>query len=104
MKLPIRRRLHAQEQLGAIVLRIAAENLDAALRFVDAVERGLALLSEMPELGPRHESDAPDLLGLRKWLVPAFPRYVIFYRVDDRAIHILDIVDARSDYRIKDRP
>ena len=103
MKLPIRRRLHAQEQIEAIVLRIASENLDAALRFVDAVEYGLTLLVENPEIGPRYETDAPDLVGLRKWLVPSFPRYLIFYLVDDRAIHIIDIVDARSDYRVKNK-
>jgi plasmid stabilization system protein ParE len=53
VKYPVRRRLAAQTSLERITLQIAEHDLEAAYRFVDAVEASLALLSEMPEAGPR---------------------------------------------------
>ncbi len=63
MKHPVRRRLAAQESLERIAVRIAEQDLEAAYRFVDAVEASLSLLSEMPEAGPRHETENPALAG-----------------------------------------
>lgn len=104
MKHPIRRRLHAQEQLELHVDRIAEDNLEPALRFIAAFEASLELLSEMPEAGPRFESGDPRLARLRKWVIPRYPRYVIFYLFERGAIHLIDVVDARSDYEVQDEP
>ena len=57
MKYPVRRRLAAQGSLERIVVQIAEHDLEAAYRFVDAVEESLSLLSEMPEAGPRYETE-----------------------------------------------
>ena len=71
MKYPVRRRLAAQESLEQIAIRIAEHDLEAAYRFVDAVEASLSLLSEMPEAGPRYETENAALAGrLRKWIIP----------------------------------
>ena len=68
MKHPIRRRLAAQDSLERITGQIAEHDLEAAYRFVDAVEASLSLLSEMPEVGPRYETTNAALAGLiRGW-------------------------------------
>jgi len=46
---PVRRRLAAHNSLEQIAAQIAENNLEAAYRFVDAVEASLSLLSQMPE-------------------------------------------------------
>jgi plasmid stabilization system protein ParE len=79
VKHPVRRRLAALESLERIAVQIAERDLDAAYRFVDAVEASLTLLSEMPEAGPRYETDNTLLAGrIRKWVVPRYRRYLLF--------------------------
>jgi len=83
VKYAVRRRLAAQESLERIAIRIAEHDLEAAYRFVDAVEASLSLLSEMPEAGPVYETANTALAGrLRKWLVPRYRRYILFYTFD----------------------
>ena len=103
MKFPVRRRLAAQESLERIVVRIAEHDLEAAIRFVDAVEASIALLAEMPEAGPRYETENTSLAGrVRKWVIPRYRRYMLFYIFEDGVVHIIDVVDGRSDYEIDD--
>jgi plasmid stabilization system protein ParE len=79
VKHPVRRRLAALESLERIAVQIAERDLDAAYRFVDAVEASLTLLSEMPEAGTRYETDNTLLAGrIRKWVVPRYRRYLLF--------------------------
>ena len=56
-------RLAAQEGLERIVLRIAEQDLEAAKRFVDAVEASIALMAEIPEAGPLYETENAPLAG-----------------------------------------
>ena len=75
---PVRRTARAEAELLAHVERIAEANLDAALRFAEAVEDALSLISRLPEMGAPHESAEPRLRGLRKWVIPRFANYVLF--------------------------
>lgn len=80
MKYPVRRRLAAHDSLERIAVRIAEHDLEAAYHFVDAVEASLSLLSEMPEAGPRYETENAALAGrIRKWVIPRYRRYLLFY-------------------------
>jgi len=75
VKYPVRRRLAAQDSLERIAIQIAEHDLEAAYRFVDAVEASLSLLSEMPEAGPRYETENTVLAGrVRKWVIPRYRR------------------------------
>jgi hypothetical protein len=58
----------------------------------------------MPESGPRYETDNPALANLRKWVIPRHRRYLVFYLFDGKAVHVIDVVDGRSDYDIEDKP
>ena len=103
MKYPVRRRLRAQESLERIVSRIAQHDLEAAYRFVDAVEESLSLLSEIPEAGPRYETRNPALRGrIRKWVVPRYRRYLLFYTFENEVVQLIDVVDGRADYDVSD--
>ena len=103
MKHPIRRRLAAQISLERIALRIGEHDLEAAYRFVDAVEASLALLSEMPEAGPRYEASNTALAGrVRKWVIPRHRRYLLFYIFEKGVVHLIDVVDGKTDFDIEE--
>lgn len=105
MKYPVRRRLAAQDSLERIAVRIAEQDLEAAYHFVDAVEASLSLLSEMPEAGPRYETENAALAGrIRKWVIPRYRRYLLFYIFEQGIVHLIDVVDGRTDYDIEDSP
>ena len=105
MKHPVRRRLAAQDSLERIVVQIAEHDLNAAYRFVDAVEASLALLSEMPEAGPRYDTDNAMLAGrIRRWVVPRYRRYLLFYVFENGVVHLIDVVDGKTDYDVEDSP
>ena len=105
MKYPVRRRLAAQDSLERIVVQIAEHDLEAAYRFVDAVEANLSLLSEMPEAGPRYETENAALAGrIRKWVVPRYRRYLLFYTFEKDVVHLVDVVDGKTDYDLEDPP
>ncbi len=105
MKYPVRRRLAAQDSLERIAVRIAEHDLEAAYHFVDAVEASLSLLSEMPEAGPRYETENAALAGrIRKWVIPRYRRYLLFYIFEQGIVHLIDVVDGRTDYDIEDSP
>jgi plasmid stabilization system protein ParE len=104
VKYPVRRRLAAQDNLEEIVIQIAEHDLDAAYRFVDAVEASLALLSDMPEAGPRYETDNAALAGrVRKWVIPHYRRYLLFYIFEKGVVHLIDVVDGKTDYEVEGR-
>ena len=105
MKYPVRRCLAAQDSLERIAVRIAEHDLEAAYHFVDAVEASLSLLSEMPEAGPRYETENAALAGrIRKWVIPRYRRYLLFYIFEKGIVHLIDVVDGRTDYDIEDSP
>jgi len=104
VKYPVRRRLAAQDNLEEIVIQIAEHDLAAAYRFVDAVEASLALLSDMPEAGPRYETDNAALAGrVRKWVIPHYRRYLLFYIFEKGVVHLIDVVDGKTDYEVEGR-
>lgn len=103
MKHRIRRRRAARESLERIALRIAEYDLDAAFRFIDAVEASLDLLAEMPEAGPRFEINDSVLEGrLLEWVIPRYRRYLLFYLFESDVVHLIDVIDGRSDYSVED--
>ena len=105
MKHPVRRRLAAQSSLERITLRVAEHDLEAAYRLVDAVEASLALLSEMPEAGPLYETPNAALAGrVRRWVVPSYRRYLLFYIFEKGVVHLIDVVDAKTDYDVEEQP
>ena len=102
MSTPIRRRQHAQEQLEQHVDRLAEDSVQAAIRLIDAMESCAKLLADWPEVGGVYETENAALDGIRKWVLPEFRRYIVFYLYAGEVVDILDVVDGRSDFVVKD--
>jgi len=90
-KVPHRRRL-AIEDVAGHSNHIAASNLDAALRFLDAIESTVELLCQFPEAGGMAPTTRPETKGLRVKLVAGFSNYMILYFVTNETIDIVRVV------------
>ena len=98
MTYPVRRRAQANQELLEHVDRITADDPEAALRFIDVFEKALAHLSEHPEMAATYDADDERLVGIRQWvLAPPFSRYLLFYRFEEGAVHLLHILRTERD-------
>ena len=87
-----------EDDFADCALRISESRPSAALRFVDAVEAAIELLSSHPEMGPlwrygrRHHPT-------RYLLVPGFHDYLMFYRYESGEIHLGRLMHGAQDLR-----
>jgi toxin ParE1/3/4 len=68
----------AERDLTECAAHIAQDNIDAAVRFIDAVEETVASLAASPMLSTATHFGHPDLAGIRRRVVNAFKRYLIY--------------------------
>lgn len=90
-KVPHRRRL-AVDDIAGHSQHIAESNLDAAIRFLDAIEATVKLLCQFPEAGGAVPTSHVDADGLRAKLVSGFGNYVVLYFVTDETIDIARVI------------
>ncbi len=73
--------------------------LEAATRFLDAVEETVEALCQMPHMGaPKHLKN-PLLSGLRSWPVKGFEEILIFYIVQPDALRVVRVLHGRRDVK-----
>ena len=82
----------AQDDIDEQALYIAGENLDAGLRFLDAIDHARDELARLPEIGTARRFDSPTLSGLRVWPLPRFENWLIFYRIDDEQLTVVRVL------------
>jgi toxin ParE1/3/4 len=87
--LPGRRTAHADEDLIAIWMQIAADNSGAADRVLDAIARRWEQLSGHPRLGLARYGIAP---GVRHLVTG---RYMTLYGVSGQGIEIIRVIHGR---------
>ncbi len=75
---------------------LAADAADAALAFVDALERSYAQLSRHPASGSSRYADPLDLPGLRSWPLKGFPYLIFCFECDDR-LDVWRVLHGRRD-------
>ena len=97
MRLHLDIRPRANRDLADIADRIADDNIDAAIRFLNAARESLEFLTTTPGAGPVFPTRNPLLDGLRKWSVDGHRTYLIFYRVIDDAIQVLRVIHGARD-------
>ena len=68
----------------------------AALRFIDAVDRAIALLASNPEMGPGWRYADPTR-PTRFLLVPGFRNYILFYRYEERIVRLGRLLHGAQD-------
>jgi len=95
-KLPHRRRL-AIADIASHSNHIAERNLEAAFRFLDAIESTIALLCQFPEAGGIVPTTRPETQALRAKLVTDFGNYMILYFVTDETIDIVRVIRGGQD-------
>jgi plasmid stabilization system protein ParE len=93
MTMPIRESRLAMRDLGAIEDRIAADNAEAAFRFVRAVRVTYGRIARWPLSG--RLLAGPDF---RMSPVRGFPDYVVIWRVREDAVEIYRVFHGRLDH------
>ncbi len=87
----------AERDLIDCAMRIAEGSVEAAERFLDAVEQTFALLASMPHMGQACEFRSPRAQGLRRWRVRGFENYLIFYRPHENGVAIIRVLYGARD-------
>lgn len=87
----------ADADVDDAALIIARDNLPAALRFYDAVDKTYRQIRDHPNRWARYELDEPRLASLRKRAVTGFRNYLIFYRVDADMVEIIRVLHGARD-------
>jgi toxin ParE1/3/4 len=78
--------------LAEIHTWISERNLDAAERFLRAVDRTFGQINQHPGLGWSRSWKSPKLRGVRSWRVKDFPEFLIFYREEKEATEIYAVL------------
>lgn len=79
---------------------LLTENLpEVAVRFRDAVRRTVDSLRERPLVGPRYQSNNPQLQNLRSWPVAGFEAIRIYYLLDSDVINVIRVLHGKRDLK-----
>jgi toxin ParE1/3/4 len=77
-----------------------AENagLDTADRFLTNAERCFNELAQQPEMGSPLTFKRAELAGMRKWRVPDFENFLVFYLPRSDGISVVRVLYAARDW------
>ena len=70
---------------------------EIAVGFRHSVRRTVRVLLRHPLVGPRYQSNHPQLQNLRSWPVTGFEAIRIYYTVDDDALRVIRILHGKRD-------
>lgn len=88
----------AEEDLNEIVQYILENNIKAALRFVDDVEKTCTELTQMPDMGHIFDTYNLSLKDIRIIRVSKmYSNYLIFYRQTRKGIEVIRILHGARD-------
>ena len=73
--------------------------LEAATRFLDAVDESIEVICRMPHLGAPKLLKNPIFSGLRSWAVKGFEDILIFYVVQPDALRVVRVLHGRRDIK-----
>ena len=93
----ILKRERAKRDIIELAAHIAHDNLEAAERFITAVETAFRLLAHTPGAGALRGSLDPALANLRMWPVRGFEKHLIFYRETPDGLEIIRVLHAARD-------
>ncbi len=95
--LPVIPRKLAQRDVEDAIGHYLKEGADeAALGFIDALERAFMQIGRRPESGSARYAHELNLPGLRSWPLKRYP-YLVFYVIQDAHIDVWRILHARRD-------
>src|SRR5262252_4251542 len=98
MPMPVQKMMQAKADLIEIADYIAADNPEAAERFLDAAEAAFDRLAALPSIGLTVPFQSALAQGLRVWRVEGFERCLIFYRPAESGIEVVRVLHAARDF------
>lgn len=94
----------AKRDLDEQARYIASDNVDAALRFLDASEEAFERLQSFPEIGKTRKFKHPQLEDIRSWPIPGFEKHVIFYRAVMEKVEVFRVIHAAGTWPVSSAP
>ena len=88
---PVHKRNGVIADLTGIYSWIGERNIDAAERFLVAVDRTFEQIARHPQIGWVRQWRSKKLRGMRSWRVDSFENFLVFYR-DESAIEIYAVL------------
>jgi toxin ParE1/3/4 len=88
-------RPRAEQDIIDQAFHIHRDNPAAARRFLAAIDRTLATLLHLPEIGARRRHGRME--DLRMWRVRGFEKHLIFYRPIKDGIEVIRVLHASRD-------
>lgn len=85
----------ASQELVGFAHRMARDNVDAALRFLDAAEATKDQLAQNPELGTACPTEKYP--RLRRWTISGFKRYLYFYEASTDRVIVVRVLHSSRD-------
>jgi toxin ParE1/3/4 len=76
---------------------LARNSSETAFQFFDAVRLTIAQIARMPGIGVAYSTQNARLIGLRKWSVKDFKRYIIFYLDLEETVEVVRILYGSRD-------
>ena len=77
---------------------ISRDNLDAALRFLDAAEATFEFLASNREVGQLCAFTNQRTAGMRVWPIEGFRNYLVFYRPTKDGVDIVRVLHGARDF------
>lgn len=87
----------ARQDIVEITDRIAADNIQAAVRVEDAIMDAFRLLSENPNAGAMCQFTGVDRPDLRFWPIKKYRNYVVIYYPFEDGVEIVRVIHAARD-------
>ena len=74
--------------------------LDLGLRFLNAVQEAYDFIAENPQAGPGGHYQDSHLQKLRRWPVPGFENYLVFYHLVGDCVEIVRVLHGARDIEV----
>ena len=97
MKKPVKVSPLAESDIDNYANYIAKDNIDAALRFFDAVQVAYEKIEEFPAIGSPRYSHLRSLDNARVWAIPKFENYLVFYVERQNYIFVIRVLHSSMD-------
>lgn len=81
----------------ATYLYLADPISDVSERFLTAAENEFLRLAQMPGMGTAYPSDFGRSANLRRWPIPGFRNYLIFYRPVATGVEVIRVLHGSRD-------
>ena len=89
---PLHKRAEVTLDLVSIFTWLGERDLDAAERFLTAVDLTFEQIQKHPQIGWNRTWHDTKLVGLRSWPVEGFSNFLVFYREEEATIEIYGVL------------